>query len=134
MVLNVFSQCLILVNRHSLLYIHRIVVGLTAACPIQSVPITTKVVSSNPAQTRFTRLNIIVCDKVCQWLAAGQWFSLGTPVSSTNKTDRHDITEILLKVSLNTINSTNHRLNIGINGLCKMSYICHIKVEISICW
>jgi hypothetical protein len=24
-------------------------------------------------------------------------FSSGTPVSSTNKTDRHDITEILLK-------------------------------------
>jgi hypothetical protein len=30
-------------------------------------------------------------------------FSLGTPVSSTNKTDHHDITEILLKVALNTI-------------------------------
>jgi hypothetical protein len=30
------------------------------------------------------------------------WFSPGTPVSSTNKTDRHDITEILLKVALNT--------------------------------
>jgi hypothetical protein len=26
-----------------------------------------------------------------------------SPVSSTNKTDRHDITEILLKVTLNTI-------------------------------
>ena len=34
----------------------------------------------------------------------GQWFSTGTPVSSTNKTDLHDITEILLKVALNTIN------------------------------
>ena len=45
-----------------------------------------------------------VIDKVCQWLATGRWFSLGTPVSSTNKTDRHDITEILLKVALNTIN------------------------------
>jgi hypothetical protein len=33
-------------------------------------------------------------------------FSLGTPVSSTNKTDRHDITEILLKVALNTITLT----------------------------
>jgi len=32
------------------------------------------------------------------------WFS---PVSSTNKTDRHDITEILLNVALNTINQTN---------------------------
>jgi hypothetical protein len=38
---------------------------------------------------------------------AGRWFSLGTPVSSTNKTDRHDITEISLKVVLNTIKQTN---------------------------
>ena len=30
----------------------------------------------------------------------GRWFSPGTPVSSSNKTDRHDITEILLKVAL----------------------------------
>jgi hypothetical protein len=30
-------------------------------------------------------------------------FSLGTPVSSINKTDHHNITEILLKVVLNTI-------------------------------
>jgi hypothetical protein len=34
---------------------------------------------------------------------AGWWFSPGTSVSSTNKTDRHDITEILLKVALDTI-------------------------------
>jgi hypothetical protein len=33
-------------------------------------------------------------------IVAGQLFS---PVSSTNKTDRHDITEILLKVALDTI-------------------------------
>ena len=42
-------------------------------------------------------------DKVCQWqksLATGWWFSPGTLVSSTNKTDLHDITElILLKVA-----------------------------------
>ena len=31
-------------------------------------------------------------------------FSAGTPFSSTYKTDRHDITEIVLKVALNTIN------------------------------
>jgi hypothetical protein len=36
-------------------------------------------------------------------LATGQWFSLGTPVSSTNKTDRHNIAEILLKVVISTI-------------------------------
>jgi hypothetical protein len=32
-----------------------------------------------------------------------RWFSLGIQVSSTNKNDHHDITEILLKVALNTI-------------------------------
>ena len=29
-----------------------------------------------------------------------RWFSLDTPVFSTNKTDRHDITEILLRVAV----------------------------------
>jgi hypothetical protein len=41
------------------------------------------------------------------WLAAGQWFSLGPQVFTTNKTDRQNITEILLKVALNTIKQTN---------------------------
>jgi hypothetical protein len=35
------------------------------------------------------------------------WFSPGTPISSTNKTDRHDITEKLLQVALSSI---NHKL------------------------
>ena len=48
-------------------------------------------------------IDTTLCDKVCQWLAAGWWLSLGTPVSSTNKTECHNITEILLKVALNTI-------------------------------
>jgi hypothetical protein len=45
-------------------------------------------------------LDTTLCDKVCQRLATGRWFS---PVSTT-KTDHHDITEILLKlkVELNT--------------------------------
>ena len=52
-------------------------------------------------------LDTTSCDKVCQWLAAGwPWFSSGTLVSSTNKTDCHNITEILLKVALNTITLT----------------------------
>ena len=41
--------------------------------------------------------------RVCQWLATGE---LSSPVFSTNKTDRHNITEILLKVALNTITIT----------------------------
>ena len=40
----------------------------------------------------------ILCDKVCQWSVTGRWCSPSTPVSSTNKSDRHDIAEILLKV------------------------------------
>jgi hypothetical protein len=41
-----------------------------------------------------------------------------TPVSSTNKTDHHDIpvTEILLKEALNTINQTNFLLFLEYNA------------------
>ena len=52
-----------------------------------------------------------LCDKVCQWLATGRWFSPGPPVSSTNKTDCHNITEILLKVALNTIKQTKTKIH-----------------------
>jgi hypothetical protein len=45
-------------------------------------------------------------DKVYQLLAHGRWFSSGTPASSTTKTGRHDIAEILLKVTLNTKNQS----------------------------
>jgi hypothetical protein len=41
--------------------------------------------------------------EVCQRLATGWLFSKGTPVSPTNKTDRHDITEILLQLALNRV-------------------------------
>jgi hypothetical protein len=54
-------------------------------------------------------LNTTLCDKVCQWIATDRRFSLGTPVSSANKTARHDITEILLKVALTTINQTRFK-------------------------
>jgi hypothetical protein len=40
-------------------------------------------------------------------LAYDRSFSPGTPASSTTKTGRHDITEMLLKVALNTINHIN---------------------------
>jgi hypothetical protein len=42
-------------------------------------------------------------DKVYQLLAYGRWFS---PASSTTKTGRHDIAEILLKMALNTKNQS----------------------------
>jgi hypothetical protein len=58
------------------------------------VPITTRVVSSTSTQTGCTRYNImwsslsVTCDRSVVFSASS--------ISSTNKTDRHDITEILL--------------------------------------
>ena len=45
-------------------------------------------------------LNLKKGDKVYQLLAHGRWFSPGSPASSTTKTGRHDLAEILLKVAL----------------------------------
>ena len=67
----------------------------------------------------------ILCDKVCQWPVAGQWFSLGTLVSSTNKIDRHDIAEILLKVALNITTVT---LNILMLAFCIMYFVLFVLV------
>jgi hypothetical protein len=50
-----------------------------------------------------TRL-AVASDKVYPLLAHGRRFSPDTPASSTTKTGRHDIAEILLKVALITIN------------------------------
>ena len=64
-------------------------------------------------------LDTTLCDKVCQWLATGQWFSLGAPVSSTKKTDCHDIAEILLKVVLKHHNP---------NWIMSCHYVDFIKI------
>ena len=63
-------------------------------------------------QIQFRRggLDTTLCDKVCQWLSTGLLFSPGTPVSSTNKTDRHDTTEKLLKLTWNTKNHKHKTL------------------------
>ena len=58
----------------------------------------------NPTIWHIGVLDTTLCDKVGQWLATGRWFSPDNPVSSTNKTGHHDITEILLKLALGTIN------------------------------
>ena len=49
-------------------------------------------------------------DKFYQLLAHGRWFFPGTPASSTTKTGRHDIAEILLKLALKhqKSNQINH--------------------------
>jgi len=63
-------------------------------------------------------------DKVYQLLAHGRWFSPGTTSSSTTKTGRRDIAEILLKVALNTKNQLkkiNQRSNIVTDYLAQRS-------------
>jgi hypothetical protein len=49
-------------------------------------------------------------NKVYQLLAHGQWFSPRIPASSTTKTGRHDIAEILLKVALKHNKSINQSI------------------------
>jgi hypothetical protein len=56
-------------------------------------------------------------DKDYQLLAHGRWFSPGTPASSTTKTGRHDIFEILLKVALNTKNQIKSFNTMGMGKL-----------------
>ena len=73
--------------------------------PMQSVPITTKVVSLNPTHGEVYSIQHYVIKFVSDLRQVG-----GSPVFSTNKTDCHDITKLLLKVVLNTIT-----LNINIS-------------------
>ena len=59
-------------------------------------------------------------DKVYQLLAHGRWFSPGTLASSTTKTGRHDIAEVLLKVK-HQKSKSNHFIG------CRLSpfiYLC----------
>ena len=59
-------------------------------------------------RSRFSKLQKVctriaaASDKAYQLLAHGRWLSPGTPSSSTTKTGRHDIADILLKKALNT--------------------------------
>ena len=79
-----------------------------------------------------------LCDKVCQWLVTGRWFSPGTPVSSTNKIDHHDIADILLKVALNSINKPANNWLQTVFDMCAFlvgfkNYEWKIKRKIPIC-
>jgi hypothetical protein len=61
----------------------------------------------------------------CQLLAAGRWISPGTLVSSANKTDLHDITEILLKGALNAIAPTLTPNPIKMKSSLFFTYCCY---------
>ena len=57
----------------------------------------------------FNNISVTSISWVSVWLT-GQWFSPGTPVSSTNKTDSHDIASCGLRR-----NSEHHNLYSSIN-------------------
>jgi len=61
--------------------------------------------------------------QVCQWLAVGRWFTAGFPISSTNKTDRSEKTEILLKMALNSINQAKNKRKLSPTLGCVMGPI-----------
>ena len=68
-------------------------------------------------------------DKVYQMLPHGRWFSPCTPASSTPKTGRHDIAEILLKVALSTINQSINLLKLTTyNDICS-----NVRIHVPFC-
>ena len=95
--------------------------------PMQSVSIATNVVSLNPAHCEVYQIQHYVIKFVSDLphVSGFLWVLL---ISYINKTDRHDITEILLKVALNTINLT---LTLQINANSK--YIDEIVVLFNTC-
>ena len=70
---------------------------------MQSVPITIKVVSSNPVHDEVYSIQHYVIKFVSDWRQVGGFLRVsGLP----HQKNRHDITEIFLKVALNTITQT----------------------------
>ena len=70
-------------------------------------------------------LNTTLCYKVCQWLATGRWFSPGTPVSSTNKTDpsRYTVNQLisrLLCFAFFCFKTVSRRFNFAITKMLKV--------------
>jgi hypothetical protein len=55
-------------------------------------------------------------------LAHGRWFSPGTPASSTTKTGRHDVAEILLKVALKHQKSNQNKKSLTLKDKYDTSY------------
>ena len=82
---------------------------------MQSVPIFTNVASSNP-EVYSILLYVIKC--VSDWV--GRWCS---PVSSANKTDWHDIMEIMLKVAFTTITPNPTLMGYNWTSMQKWIYI-----------
>jgi hypothetical protein len=119
-----------IINKYIMYICNRMVLDLQLL--MQSMPITT-----DHAVMLWVRISTrarctTLCDKVCQWLATGWWFSPGPPVYSTNKNDLHDRTEILLKVALNTIKQVYFLLLSLLYIFIKKSFIFTTKNNLNI--
>ena len=73
---------------------------MTLQLHVQSVPSTTKFLNSNPAHGEVYLIQHYVIKFVSDSRHVGGWLRV------LNQIDRNDITEIFLKVALNTINQT----------------------------
>jgi hypothetical protein len=75
-----------------------------------------------------------LCDKVCQWLATDQWFS---PVSSTSKTDIHDIAGNIVESGVKhhkpTNPSTNHPMSYRCRGLSCVQWVM-VRSDCTFSW
>jgi hypothetical protein len=119
-----------IINKYIMYICNRMVLDLQLL--MQSMPITT-----DHAVMLWVRISTrarctTLCDKVCQWLATGWWFSPGPPVYSTNKNDLHNRTEILLKVALNTIKQVYFLLLSLLYIFIKKSFIFTTKNNLNI--
>ena len=79
-------------------------------------------------RTQLMSMCTTLCNKVCQWLAAGRWFSL---VSSTDKTDHHDITEIFIESGVKH-HKTNPNQTIPSSSLFIILYIVELVLVLNI--
>jgi len=69
----------------------RMVVGLITTCTISAYH---HLICEFEPRSWQSVFDTTLYDKVCHSFATGRWFSPGTPVSFSNKTNRHDITDI----------------------------------------
>jgi hypothetical protein len=68
-----------------------------------------------------------VSDNVYQLFGHGRWFSPGTPASSTSKTGRHDIAEILLKVAVKQQKSNQSIGGVMVSVVASSALDCGFK-------
>ena len=101
-----------------------IVWWLDLQLPLQSLPITTKIVSSNPAHAEVYSIQHYVIKFVSDLRQVSVFFEY------SNETDRHNITELLLKVTLNTIQNqpTKFTAKKQYNWYDKFMYSIYVRV------